>query len=141
MICFGLQMFRLEGNIRHINHDNLKLKNVMWATAIDFGRKYREFADYLRGQEERNGTIYFTGGAVLKNRELQAAIQREVGIQEVVCAADDEVFRGMQKLVLKCVERMDRDETENQKGAGSNRCIPVGNRGSKPAAFDAGVRA
>lgn len=130
-----------DGSIRHINHDNLKLKNVMWATALDFGRKYREFADYLSGQEARKKTIYFTGGAILKNRELQEAIQQELEIQEIVCAADDEVFRGMQKLVLKCAERMDWDETGNQRGAGSNRCIPVGNRGSEPTASDAGIRA
>ena len=85
--------------------------------------------------------IYFTGGAILKNRKLQEAIQQELEIQEIVCAADDEVFRGMQKLVLKCAERMDWDETGNQRGAGSNRCIPVGNRGSEPTASDAGIRA
>lgn len=59
-----------DGSIRHINHDNLKLKNVMWATALDFGRKYREFADYLSGQEAREENHIFYRGSNPEKQEI-----------------------------------------------------------------------
>ena len=129
-----------DGSILHIDHSNLKLRNVMWATAVDFGKKYRMYADYLWGQEGQKGNVYFTGGAILKNRELREAIQQELGIQEVICAPDDEVFRGMQKLALECVERISENETGDHKREGSNRCIPVRNSSAKFAPYNAGVR-
>lgn len=95
-----------DGNIRHIDHENLKVENVIRATAVDFGRKYKKYADYLCQQETTQGRIYFTGGAVLKNRELQKAIQQEMGVGNILCASNDEVFKGMQKLALRCAERM-----------------------------------
>ncbi len=102
-----------DGNIRHINHDNLKLQNVFWATALDYGRTYKKYANILCGDNTKYDTVYFIGGALLKNKELQEAIRQEMGVKKVVCAENDEVFCGMQKLVLQCVERMKTDETEN----------------------------
>lgn len=95
-----------DGNIRHINHDNLKLQNVFWATALDYGRTYKKFADVLCGSCGSHKTVYFIGGALLKNQELQEAIRQEMGVERVICAENDEVFRGMQKLVLQCVEHL-----------------------------------
>ena len=36
----------------------------------------------------------------------QEAIRQEMGVERVTCAENDEVFRGMQKLVLQCVEHL-----------------------------------
>lgn len=87
-----------DGNIRHIHHDNLTLQNVIRATAVDFGKTYRRYADYLWRQEEAPGRVYFAGGAVQKNQELQAAIREEMGC-ETVCGPSDEVFKGMERLL------------------------------------------
>lgn len=95
-----------DGNIRHINHTNFKLTNVIQATAADFGKKYRQYADYLWREGNRRGTVHFSGGAILKNEMLQKTICREMGLESAVCASDDEVFKGMQKLVMQCVERI-----------------------------------
>lgn len=130
-----------DGSIRHVNHANLKLSNVIQATAVDFGRQYKRFADYLCGGEVRQGRIYFTGGAVLKNRNLQEAIRQELGVEQILCASDDEVFRGMQKLALRCAERIGSDETGNQRRERSNGGLPFGNCCPQPAAADAGIGA
>ena len=93
-----------DGSIRHINHENLTLRNVIGATAADFGRVYYKYARILRGAGEFSGKLYFTGGAVLKNRLLQEAIRREFGVEQVVCAQEDEVFGGMQRLIQNRVK-------------------------------------
>lgn len=95
-----------DGNIRHMNHMNFTLQNVIQATAVDFGRTYKKFADYLCAGTKERGRVYFIGGALLKNPKLQEAIRREIGVEEVICAQDDEVFGGMEKLVFCCLENM-----------------------------------
>lgn len=119
-----------DGNIRHINHSNLTLEHVIWATAVDFGRTYQKYAQTLCGEEtgfdpkekecpgetvslgaaaekKPKRSVYFIGGALLKNKELQEAIRQEMGISQVICAEQDEVFRGMQKLALRCAARLE----------------------------------
>lgn len=130
-----------DGSIRHINHENLKLSNVMWATAVDFGKKYKKYADYLWGQDRKKGTVYFAGGALLKNQELQEAIRQELGVGKVVCAPEDEVFKGMERLVLQCAERMESDETGDKRRAGAAGGFSVGDCSTKFTAADAGIGA
>ena len=73
---------------------------------LDYGRTYKKFADVLCGASNRHKTVYFIGGALLKNKELQEAIRQELGVEEVICAENDEVFKGMQKLVWQCVKNL-----------------------------------
>ena len=44
-----------DGSIRHINHENLTLRNVIGATAADFGRVYHKYAKELRGAGKFSG--------------------------------------------------------------------------------------
>ncbi len=87
-----------DGNIRHIGYGNLTAENVIWATAVDFGRVYRRYADCLRPSGEAAGRVIFAGGALQKNPLLQEAIRRELG-GETVCGPADEVFKGMERLI------------------------------------------
>ncbi len=93
------------GDISCINHTNFSVENVIKATAIDFGAKYRFFADTLFDRNQFDGTLYFAGGAVLKNQMLQKEISAAMEIEKRVATSDNEVYAGMMKLALKCVER------------------------------------
>lgn len=128
-----------DGNISHINHENLNIQNVLWATAVDYGKIYKKYADYLLSRQNKKGKVYFAGGAILKNKELQEAIRQEMGIQEIFCAAEDEVFKGMQKLALQCAERMKLYETGNQRWERGFRSISIRNSGPEFVEADAGI--
>lgn len=88
-----------DGNIRHILRDNLTVENVIWAAAADFAKIYKRYADVLLGDIEQIGRVYFAGGALLKNPLLQEAMREELG-REAVCGPRDEVFKGMERLIL-----------------------------------------
>jgi hypothetical protein len=92
-----------DGKIMHINHANFTPEHVIAATAIDYGRQYRRFADVILGGRPFEGTLHFSGGAVLKNPLLKSAIQREIGCENAVSAPDDEVYRGMFLLAKHCI--------------------------------------
>lgn len=92
-----------DGKILHINNANFTPENVLIATAKDYGKQYKRFAEFLCGKECFTGTLYFTGGAVAKNPFLKDAIMAEMGIDNVVSAAQDEVYGGMFKLAKRCI--------------------------------------
>lgn len=94
-----------DGKILHITYANYKPENVIAATAIDYGRQYRRFADVLCKNHEFKGTLYFSGGAVLKNPFLNEAIEKEMGIADVIHAPQDEVYRGLLKLAKLCMSK------------------------------------
>lgn len=93
-----------DGNISHINHTNFQIANVIKATAVDFGAKYRYFADTLFDRNYFDGTLYYAGGAALKNQMLQNEISLAIGFEKIVSTNENEVYVGMLKLALKCVE-------------------------------------
>ncbi|XOQ45165.1 MAG: FGGY-N domain-containing protein [Clostridium sp.] len=92
-----------DGKIMHINHANFTLENVIAATAIDYGRQYRRFADMIWKGRPFDGTLYFSGGAVLKNPFLKKAIQDAMGCSKVASAPKDEVYSGLFHLAKRCV--------------------------------------
>lgn len=98
-----------DGKILHINNINFTPENVLMATAKDYGKQYKRFAERLYGEKEFTGTLYFTGGAVAKNPFLKDAIKAEMGIDNMVSAAQDEVYDGMFKLAKRCIAH-DRSE-------------------------------
>lgn len=110
-----------DGSIRHITHENFTLQTVIGATAADFGRAYHKYAQVLRGPKAFSGRIYFTGGALLKNPLLQEAICRQFGAERIVCAQEDEVFAGMQKLILHCIDKKENPGRKGNETADSGR--------------------
>lgn len=93
-----------DGKILHITHANYIPENIIVATARDFGRQYRRFADILCDRENFTGTLYFSGGAVLKNPFLRDSIQSAIGIGHTENAPEDEVYRGLFKLAKRCIK-------------------------------------
>lgn len=94
-----------DGKILHINHVNFTPEHVIVATAIDYGRQYRHFAQVICKGRPFQGTLFFSGGAVLNNPFLKNAIQREMGCGKVVSASKDEVYGGMFHLAKRCMFR------------------------------------
>lgn len=94
----------IGGSISGITSDNFKVENLVKATALDFAKKYRRFADKLCDCENFDGTLYFAGGAVLKNKILQQAIISSLGINKIAENKQDEVYAGMLKLALECLK-------------------------------------
>lgn len=92
-----------DGAISHISHVNLTLEHVIAATAQDFGRQYRRFAGTLCDFSKFSGTLYLSGGAILKNTILRQAVTSAMGAERTVAASADEVYGGMFKLAQKCV--------------------------------------
>ena len=92
-----------DGKILHINHANFTPDNVMAATAADFGRVYRKYSTIIRKGRPFEGTLYFSGGAVLKNVFLKEAIARVMEAPKVVSAQPDEVYGGMFRLAKRCL--------------------------------------
>ena len=75
----------------------------MAATAADFGRVYRKYSTIIRKGRPFEGTLYFSGGAVLKNVFLKEAIARVMEAPKVVSAQPDEVYGGMFRLAKRCL--------------------------------------
>ncbi|WP_303150530.1 sedoheptulokinase [uncultured Cloacibacillus sp.] len=92
-----------DGKILHINYANFTPENVITATAVNFGKQYRYFATILCKNIGFDGTLYFSGGAVLKNPFLKEAIEREMQIKNTVDAPQDEVYKGLFKLAKRCI--------------------------------------
>ncbi len=92
-----------DGKIMHINHVNFTPEHVIAATAIDYGRQYRRFADIICKGRPFEGTLFFSGGAVLNNLFLKSTIQREMGCSKVRSASKDEVYSGMFHLAKRCM--------------------------------------
>ncbi|WP_251445725.1 sedoheptulokinase [Vermiculatibacterium agrestimuris] len=91
------------GSIGGIDHVNLTLEHVIHATAKDFGRQYRRFAELLCDYARFSGSLYLTGGAILKNPILRQAVTEAMGAPHTVAASADEVYGGLFKLAKKCV--------------------------------------
>lgn len=96
-----------DGKILHIDHANFTPENVIAATAIDYGRQYRRFAEVMCKGRPFQGTLYFSGGAVLKNPFLKNAIEKEMGYTNTVSAQEDEVYSGLFLLAKRCVTHDD----------------------------------
>ena len=92
-----------DGSIQHITRSNFTPENVLTATAEDYGRMYARFSEIIRKGRKFEGTLYFSGGAVLKNQFLKAAITKAMGIEKVVSAKKDEVYGGMFRLAKRCL--------------------------------------
>lgn len=105
-----------DGKILHINNVNFTPENVFMATAKDFGRQYRRFAKKLCRLEDFTGTFYFTGGTVARNSYLKNAIQKEMGIENAVGLAQDEVYGGLFKLAKRCVVPGEAPERSERQG-------------------------
>ena len=93
-----------NGKIEHLTHTNFTPLNVIAATAVSFAKTYRKYADIILNGKEFAGTLYFTGGAVLKNQYLKNAITKELGLSNVVSANMDEVYGGLFRLAMKCIK-------------------------------------
>ena len=93
-----------DGKILHITHANFTPENVLAATAEDYGRMYSRYSEVIRKGRPFGGTLYFTGGAVLKNAFLKDAITRAMNSPRVVSAKQDEVYGGMFRLAKRCLE-------------------------------------
>lgn len=91
------------GSIGEISHANLTVSNVINATARDFGRQYRRFAEQLCDYEHFAGALYLSGGAILKNEILRQAVTEAMAAPRTVSASNDEVYGGLFKLAKKCV--------------------------------------
>lgn len=92
------------GAIRGIDRANLTLAHVISATAMDFGRQYRRFADVLCDYSRFSGTLHLSGGAILKNPLLRQAVTQAMNAPRTVAASADEVYGGLFKLARKCLE-------------------------------------
>ncbi len=92
------------GSIGGIDHVNLTLEHVIHATAKDFGRQYRRFAEQLCDYARFSGSLYLSGGAILKNPILRQAVTEAMDIPHTVAASADEVYGGLFKLAKKCVD-------------------------------------
>lgn len=105
-----------DGKILHITHTNFTPENVLAATAEDYGRMYRKYAEILRKGRPFSGTLYFSGGAVLKNAFLRTVIQKAMGIDRIVSAQQDEVYGGLFRLAKQCLEQDEREEKTDAVG-------------------------
>lgn len=85
------------GSIAGIHRANLTLEHVIAATAKDFGRQYCRFAKVLCDFSQFSGTLYLSGGAILKNAILRQAVTEAMGAERTVAATADEVYGGMFK--------------------------------------------
>ena len=92
-----------DGKILHINHANFSPENVLAATAKDYGRLYRKYSEVIRKGKPFEGTLYYSGGAVLKNPFLKNAINEAMGCEKVISAQQDEVYGGMFRLAKRCL--------------------------------------
>ena len=92
-----------DGKIIHIDRANFTPEHVIAATAIDYGRQYRRFADVLSQAQPFCGELFFSGGALLKNPFLQEAIKQEMNVATVKTAQQDEVYSGLFMLAKRCV--------------------------------------
>lgn len=99
-----------DGKILHITHANFTPENVLAATAEDYGRMYRKYAEIIRKGRPFAGTLYFSGGAVLKNPFLRDVITKAMGIEKVVSAEKDEVYGGLFRLAKRCLSQEQREE-------------------------------
>lgn len=99
-----------DGKILHITRANFTLANVLTATAQDYGRMYRHFSEIIRKGRPFEGTLYFSGGAVLKNEFLKQEIIRAMAPQKVISAQKDEVYGGMFRLAKRCFLLEDKEE-------------------------------
>ena len=102
-----------DGKILHINHANFTPDNVMAATAEDYGRVYRKYSAIIHKGRPFEGTLYFSGGAVLKNAFLKEAITRAMEAPRVVSAQQDEVYGGMFRLAKQCLAATEKETTES----------------------------
>lgn len=93
-----------NGGFEHASFANFTPENVISATVHSFAENYKKFADRLLRNKEFNGTLHFTGGAVLKNEFLRNAIIKEMGIKNISVAEKDEVYGGMFKLAKRCID-------------------------------------
>ncbi len=93
-----------DGKLEHLTHSNFTPLNVIAATAVSFAKTYHAYADVILGGRNFTGTLYFTGGAVLKNQYLKDAITKELGFQNVVSANMDEVYGGLFRLAMTCIK-------------------------------------
>lgn len=93
-----------DGSFSHATYANLTPENMVSATARSFAKNYKRFADVMLKGRPFNGTLHFTGGAVLKNEFLRNTIKKEMGIEKVAIAEKDEVYGGMFKLAKRCIE-------------------------------------
>lgn len=93
-----------DGGIFHIDHANLTLEHLIAATAKDYGQQYHRFARNLCKGLPFHGTLYFSGGAVLKNPFLKQAIEKEISPSHVVTAQTDEVYSGLFQLAKRCIQ-------------------------------------
>ena len=93
-----------DGKVLHINHANFTPEHVIAATAQDYGRQYKRFAEVLCKGKPFQGTLYFSGGAVLKNPFLKNAIEKALGFTKSVSANEDEVYGGMFLLAKRCIQ-------------------------------------
>ena len=99
-----------DGKILHITHTNFTPENVLAATAEDYGRMYRKYAEILCKGRPFPGTLFFSGGAVLKNRYLSEVIAKAMGISRVINAQQDEVYGGLFRLAKRCPAKDEREE-------------------------------
>lgn len=93
-----------NGSFSHATYANLTPENMISATAQSFADNYKKFADIMLKGKSFNGTLHFTGGAVLKNEFLRNTIIKKMAIEKIAVAEKDEVYGGMFKLAKRCME-------------------------------------
>ena len=94
-----------NGSITHLTNANFTPQNVIVATATSFGSIYRKYADVILQGKKFEGTLYFIGGAVLKNEYLKKTITRIMKIKNVASASTDEVYGGLFRIAMQCINK------------------------------------
>ncbi len=95
---------RVGGSISNILNNNLNVLEVFQATVNDFGNKYKKYSDMLLNNSALKGSLYFVGGALIKNMPLQNAILNALGIASAKISNKEEVYQGMLRLVKSSVK-------------------------------------
>ena len=96
-ISFYDQPDRLaDGSIRHINNNNLTLRNLMSALLCDLGMVYAHYLNVLC-KDEKPERLLFCGGAVANNPMIMSAVGKATGIPTKLFKGD-EVMTGLLKI-------------------------------------------
>lgn len=91
-----------DGAIRHINHFNLTLRNLLSAILRDIGRLYAHYIQKLIGPMKFHGKLIFSGGTAFGIPALIKAIEKETGLHAESMKEQNEVYTGMIRAALMC---------------------------------------
>ncbi len=86
-----------DGSIRHINNNNLTLRNLMSALLCDLGKVYAHYLNVLC-KDEKPERLLFCGGSVSNNPIIMNVVGKATGVPTELSGRGDEVWTGLLKI-------------------------------------------